>query len=93
MSAGKDILLHIPHSSTEIPVQWRSGITLDDDALARELLSAAISGTPDVLPSARNGSPLRKSQPFDPIAVIQQGRGRWSDKSNSPPRGNCSPRA
>ena len=34
----KPLLLHIPHSSTEIPARWRKGITLDDDALARELL-------------------------------------------------------
>ena len=34
----KSILLHIPHSSTEIPAQWRREITLDDDALAHELL-------------------------------------------------------
>jgi N-formylglutamate amidohydrolase len=34
----KSILLHIPHSSTEIPAQWRRQIVLDDDNLARELL-------------------------------------------------------
>jgi hypothetical protein len=64
MSAGKDILLHIPHSSTEIPVQRRSGITLDDDALARELLSAAISGTPDVLPTCPQRQPVAEVAAF-----------------------------
>lgn len=34
----KPIVLHIPHASTDVPAPWRSGITLDDDALAHELL-------------------------------------------------------
>lgn len=32
------VILHVPHASTMIPQDVRSGIELDDDALARELL-------------------------------------------------------
>lgn len=35
------VLLHIPHSSTEIPADVRAGILLDDEELAREILTIA----------------------------------------------------
>ncbi|MEU5086377.1 N-formylglutamate amidohydrolase [Streptomyces sp. NPDC021356] len=51
-SPDSPVVLHVPHSSRAVPADVRGGITLDDDALARELDHITDAHTADIAAAA-----------------------------------------
>ncbi|WP_217208098.1 N-formylglutamate amidohydrolase [Streptomyces sp. AC550_RSS872] len=52
------VILHIPHSSREVPADVRTGIVLDDTALERELDHIVDAHTADLAEAAANAAQL-----------------------------------
>lgn len=47
-AAESPVIVHLPHAATEIPADVRSGLLLDDDALAAELTAMTDAGTDQI---------------------------------------------